>query len=86
MLRDLPSPMRSFLKYWVPVLVWLGVIFIGSTDVMSAEETSRFLVPFLRWLKPDISVETLAQIHFFVRKCGHLTEYAILAMIFKSEI
>ena len=26
--------------------------------------TSRFLIPFLRWLKPDISPETLAQIQF----------------------
>lgn len=73
--------MQSFLKYWLPLLIWLGVIFIGSTDVLSAEHTSRFLVPFLRWLKPDISTEALAQIHFFVRKLGHVFEYAILAML-----
>jgi VanZ family protein len=72
--------MKSFLKYWLPVLIWLCVIFVGSTDVLSAEQTSRFLVPFLRWLKPDISSETLAQIHFFVRKLGHVCEYALLAI------
>ena len=71
-----------FLKYWMPVFVWLGVIFVGSTDLMSAEQTSRFLVPFLRWLKPDISPETIAQIHFLFRKLGHISEYAILAMLF----
>ena len=48
---------------------------------MSAEQTSRFLVPFLRWLKRDIATETLAQIHFYVRKLGHISEYAILAML-----
>jgi VanZ family protein len=73
--------MRSFLKYWLPPFIWLGVIFVGSTDVMSAEQTSRFVVPFLRWLKPDISIETLVFIHFLIRKLGHLTEYAILAML-----
>ena len=72
--------MKSFLKYWLPVLIWLCVIFVGSTDVLSAEQTSRFVEPFLRWLKPDISSETLAQIHFFVRKLGHIFEYALLAI------
>ena len=74
--------MKSFLKYWLPVLIWLSFIFIGSTDVLSAEQTSRFLVPFLRWLKPDISAEVLLRIHFLVRKLGHVTEYAILAALF----
>lgn len=74
--------MRRFLKYWLPVLIWLGFIFIGSTDLMSAEHTSRFLIPFLLWLRPDMSPETVAQIHFVMRKMGHVTEYAILAMLF----
>jgi VanZ family protein len=79
--------MRRFLKNWLPVIVWVGVIFIGSTDLMSAEQTSRFVVPFLRWLKPDISPETLASIHFIVRKCAHLSEYAILALLlFRAAI
>lgn len=73
--------MRRFLKYWLPLLLWLGVIFIGSTDLMSAEHTSRFIVPFVRWLKPDISLETLASIHFIVRKGAHLSEYAVLALL-----
>ena len=71
----------KFLRYWLPLLVWLGVIFFGSTDLMSAEHTSRFIVPFLRWLKSDISTETLASIHFVIRKCAHLSEYAILALL-----
>jgi VanZ family protein len=73
--------MKSFLKYWLPVLIWLGLIFVGSTDVLSAEQTSRFLVPFLRWLDPQISVATIAAVHLTVRKLGHITEYAILAML-----
>jgi len=70
-----------FVKYWLPLLLWVGVIFLGSTDMMSAERTSRFIVPFVRWLKPDISPETLTSIHFIVRKCAHLGEYAVLALL-----
>jgi VanZ family protein len=73
--------MRTFLKYWLPVFIWLGVIFAGSTDIFSAERTSRYLVPFLRWLDPQISISTIAMIHFALRKLGHLTEYAILAAL-----
>jgi VanZ family protein len=71
--------MRTLLKYWVPVFIWLGVVFAGSTDIFSAEQTSRYLVPFLRWLDPQISVSTIATVHFALRKLSHLTEYAILA-------
>jgi len=57
------------------------VIFLGSTDMLSAEHTSRFLVPFLRWINPQISFATLNAIQLGIRKLGHLTEYAILAML-----
>jgi len=73
--------MRRFLKYWLPLLVWVGVIFLNSTDLMSAEHTSRFIVPFLLWLKPNISPESLALIHLVIRKGGHLSEYAVLALL-----
>ena len=73
--------LKCLLKNWLPVFVWLGLIFLGSTDLMSAAHTSRFIVPFLRWLKPDISPEALASIHFVVRKCAHMGEYAVLALL-----
>lgn len=73
--------LRRFLKYWLPVLIWLGIIFAGSTAIFSAEQTSRYLVPFLRWLDPQISPSTIAAIHFGLRKFGHLTEYAVLAAL-----
>ena len=56
-------------------------VFIGSTDLLSAEHTSRFIGPFLRWFAPDISEATIASIQLVVRKCAHLTEYAILAAL-----
>jgi VanZ family protein len=73
--------MKPFLKYWLPVLLWLGLIFIGSTDLMSAEHTSRIIGPILRWFNPDVSAETIARVQFFIRKTGHLSEYAVLAIL-----
>src|SRR5947209_1838593 len=65
----------------MPVIAWMLLIFAGSTDVLSAEHTSRFLVPFLFWLNPHISWATIGEINIVMRKLGHLTEYAILAIL-----
>lgn len=56
------------------------LIFIGSTDVLSAEHTSRILVPLLHWLNPTISPSAIATIHLVIRKTGHFTEYAVLGV------
>jgi len=74
-----------FLKYWLPVVIWMIFIFIGSTDLLSAEHTSRFIGPFLRWFAPQTSDATIATVQFIVRKCAHLTEYAVLAgLLFRA--
>jgi VanZ family protein len=73
--------MRRFLKYWLPVSIWLGLIFLGSTDLMSAEHTSRIIGPLLHWFIPDISVEAIARVQFYIRKAAHVAEYAILAAL-----
>ena len=72
---------RPFLKSWLPVIAWMLFIFIGSTDLMSAAHTSRFIGPFVRWFAPDVSDATIAAVQLVVRKCAHLTEYAILAAL-----
>ena len=79
--RLITNEMQGFLKYWLPLVSWLGVIFVGSTDLMSAQHTSRFIVPFLRWLNPDISWAAINTIHTVIRKLGHVSEYAILALL-----
>src|SRR5215468_1199022 len=73
--------MRQLVKYWLPLLIWLGVIFVGSTSVMSAEQTSRYIVPFLLWLKPGMSPKAIWTIVVVVRKSAHAIEYAVLALL-----
>jgi VanZ family protein len=79
--------MRHFLKYWLPLLIWVGVVFLNSTDLMSAEHTSRFILPILYWLKPGISPRTILLILTVIRKCAHVTEFAVLAvLLFRAVI
>jgi VanZ family protein len=73
--------MKSFLKYWLPLLIWLGVIFVGSTSVMSTAHTSRYIIPVLLWVKPGMTPQTIWGIIVFIRKCAHVTEYAVLALL-----
>ena len=73
--------MKSFLKYWLPVLGWLVLTFIGSTNVLSVEQTSPFIIPFLLWLKPGITQQNIWVIIVFMRHCAHVGEYAILALL-----
>jgi VanZ family protein len=58
---------------------WRDFPWLDRSDVGRAHVTIHCSV--LRWLKPDISAETLASIHFIVRKCTHVGEYAILALL-----
>lgn len=68
-----------FARYVLPVLVWMGLIFYGSTGVLAASKTSGFLGPLLEKILPWASAETIHSIQVVIRKCGHLSEYAILA-------
>ncbi len=71
----------TFANYWLPVLVWMSLVFIGSTDVMSAKHTSRFIEPMLRFLYPGISEEWIGHIHLVIRKCGHLSEFGAFCLL-----
>jgi len=68
-------------RAWLPVLVWMFVIFTGSTNAGSSENTSRFIAPLLKWLKPDISEAAVGAIILAIRKTAHVAEYAVLAAL-----
>lgn len=57
----------------------MAVLFSASTELGSNRRTSRFLLPVLRWLAPDLPAATLEKVQFGVRKTGHAVGYALLA-------
>ena len=67
------------LEYWIPLLLWLLLIFFFSTDIFSSDETSDFIVPLLTFFFPGLSPQQIDFWHGVIRKCGHITEYFILA-------
>ncbi len=76
----------KLLRHWLPVLGWMLLISIASTDLMSAEHTSRFIGPFLRLCFPDISPATVATVQIGLRKAAHLAEYAVLALLLRRAL
>ena len=69
------------LSRYGPLIIWAALIFIGSSNLLSASNTSLFLARPLHWLFPQASDATLRTLHFILRKAGHFTEYAILALL-----
>lgn len=70
-----------FFKYWLPVVLWMALIFGGSTDFLSSHRTSRVIGPLLRWLYPAVSDDTISAVQSVVRKGSHVGEYAVLAVL-----
>ena len=64
---------------YAPLILWIGLIFVFSSAAASASQTSRIMEPILRFFFSSATGETIQQIHFFIRKCAHFTEYALLA-------
>jgi VanZ family protein len=75
------TPRASRLWRYGPLFAWAAFVLFASTANFSASNTSRIIRPLLLWLFPDITEPTLLRVHFFVRKCAHFTEYAVLALL-----
>jgi len=71
----------SRLSRYVPLILWMAVIFFASTGEFSAANTGLVIRPLLRWLFPHISHERITFVHFLLRKCGHFSGYAILGLL-----
>jgi VanZ family protein len=59
----------------------MTLIFCLSTDAGSFPHTFRLVHPILRWLFPHVSQESVRAVVLVVRKCAHLSEYAVLALL-----
>jgi VanZ family protein len=75
------SRAQKFFRYWLPVLIWMFLIFSASADSNSGPTSSRLIGPVVRFFFPEISPENLDQIVFVVRKAAHVSEYAVLSWL-----
>jgi VanZ family protein len=59
----------------------LVIQFTFSTNSFSSAETSRFVVPILKFVLSHPSEEQLEFWHHVIRKTAHVTEYCILGLL-----
>jgi VanZ family protein len=72
------------LKAWIAAILWLILIAIESSALLSAHNTSRILYPLLHFLF-GMDWEHFEVWHFFIRKSGHVVGYATLsALLFRA--
>lgn len=65
--------------------MWAVAISIFSTDLFSADRTSKVLLPFLRWLVPWVTWETTYSFLVYIRRFAHFGEYFVFsALVFRG--
>jgi VanZ family protein len=74
-----PNSPRRIVLYWVPTLLWLGVLACFSTDTFSAEHTGSVLWRLVHLVYGNISLARFEQLHFLVRKSAHFFSYGLLS-------
>jgi VanZ family protein len=76
----LSSDRHNLLKAWIAAVLWLIVIAIESSALLSSHNTSRILYPVLHFL---FGMDRLRfqYWHFYIRKGGHVVGYAILSVL-----
>ena len=74
-------PVIVLLWYWLPVVVWMAIVFSASADSRSYQHSTALFEPLLHWLFPRMSQDMIHEIHHGFRKLGHLSEYAVLGWL-----
>lgn len=73
--------MLSFARYWLPVILWMILIFSGSGDALSVQRTSRIIGPIIHWLFPNMPPQKAEALIITLRKCGHGIEFGLLSLL-----
>jgi VanZ family protein len=76
----LNSDQRNLLKAWIAAILWLIVIAIESSAMLSAHNTSRILYPLLHYIF-GLDWERFHVWHFYIRKSGHVIGYGTLSIL-----
>lgn len=78
----IPGFRRSLLIHWIPALLAVMMIMTESTEVMNADNTSRWLYPLWSAIFGHVNPDTWAEIHHLIRKTGHFMGYGAVSLAF----
>ena len=71
---------HDVLKAWIAAILWLILIAIESSALLSAHNTGRILYPVLHFLF-GMDWERFEYWHFYIRKGGHVVGYGVLSIL-----
>ena len=75
---------KGLITAWIEAGLWIAIIAFESTDLMSAEHTSRYLYPLCHFLF-GVGLERFAEFHHYLRKMGHFVGYfALSGLLFRA--
>jgi len=74
-LAGVPRTQFAIASFWLVLVLFLGSAYFA------AQETGRYVVPFLKFLMPGVPSSELQAIHMVLRKLAHVLEYAVLALL-----
>ncbi len=77
-----PSPASSsLLRAWWPAFVWVGLIAIESSDLLSSDHTAGLLYRIVRVFYADVNLYDVLIFNLYLRKTGHVIGYGILSLL-----
>lgn len=69
------------MRHYLGPMLWMGLMFLFSTDAGSMDNTNAFLAPLIKVFAPEISRKNLVMTLITIRKLAHVVEYAILSIL-----
>jgi len=76
----LSNDRHEVFKTWIAAILWLVVIAIESSALLSAHNTGRILYPLLHFLF-GVDRTHFGYWHFYIRKTGHVVGYGTLSIL-----
>ena len=75
-----------FVKYWLPLIILLGIIYWLSGGDFTDGRTSEFFFPKIKFLFPGLSPEEVTFVHEVIRALAHIVEFFFLGLLLSLAI
>lgn len=73
--------MTKLLRSWLPVVAWVGLIPLFSTEIFEAGLTYRVVRAVLLFFASGLDPQTIHLVHTLLRKLAHVSEYFVLTFL-----
>jgi VanZ family protein len=75
------APPTRVATAWLLVALWAALVWWLGSEQFSAGSTSRYLLPLINWLFPDLPPQQRFALLMTIRKLAHPSVYAVLAAL-----